>query len=287
MQGYWKSINKEMKKDRIKYKSNKEWDDYYGKNRKRLLSSYVDYAKKFGTIRTLGEEIMRDEKISKAAKHVEKICGKELDRDVLVFRYNRRQFVPVPDVYSDDNGPVLVRFLKTSGESDARHELIHASDRSSGGPLNADSLRQGKFDYSALKMYAEGRAYYGQNLGKKSHLFLRSLFSYTCKAMPAVIAIGMTLVCSARSFGAISPDTWAAFAVALGASFWNRKNAIRNYTFFHAIRKIAKEVGDGITAFKITSEKVPTTMKELKNPLIFYKDEIAREKAKQAGVAPN
>lgn len=171
MQAYWKFVDKEMKKGGASRRCQGEWGGYYEKNSKQLLASYVAYAKKFGTVRTLGEEIMRDEKVSRAAEHVERICGKKVERGVLVFRRNRWRPLSIPSVESDRDGPVLFFLPKSIGERSMRHELIHSSDRGRGGPLNINLLKQGEFDDSALAKYSEGRAYFGEALDKKGRCF--------------------------------------------------------------------------------------------------------------------
>ena len=79
-----------------------------------------------------------------------------------------------------------------------------------------------------------------------------------------------------------APPVLIAFGLIQAIIAWDYMRTNRYLTFYRSIGKIAKEVGDPVAAFRITSEKMPTTMKELKNPLDFYKDEIAAAKEKKA-----
>jgi len=236
-------------------------------------------AKSPGTrISTLSKEAAVDEDFAKAVRFAETLCQAKLSPDMKIIFAQKKGWANGRRVGSSEHS--FLFFKLPTHYYTVAHESVHACDDALGlvkeeGTLLGVGKTIRKFMVDAA--YLEGRAAYAvsmfDNAGKNwvkrlllakrvGYPYMFAVYCATCLLLPiapVLIACGIMQALIISDYISIN----------------------RYLPFYSSIRRIENAVGDPELAFRITSSKVPSTMKELRNPLEFYKEEIAAAKARK------
>ena len=229
---------------------------------------------------TLSKEIAAEPKFAEAVRFAEKLCGVELNPEMKIV-YVQKSSQSSRAFFAGHSDDAYFVFNLPLRQYTAAHEAVHACDDKLGLAMVDDDERSpwkliGKI--IAGMGYAEGRAAYAVSLFSDAGKAWVALRMYIVKKAYSIFTAIIATVCILLPVAPVF-ITFGAIQAFIAYDYLNNKRYI---PFYLAIGKIAKEIGDPVVAFQITAAKVPSTMRELKNPLKFYKDEIAAAKAAKA-----
>ena len=248
----------------------------------------------------------QDKKFEAAAEVVQKFYGKPLYDTYVVdkseFPWHARLSASA-FVSRGDCRPYM-SFLWRPKKSTIAHELAHAQDCA----LIGEKLKEARqrIPIKIETLYMEGRGLFiGAKAGSKAIpvLFYGHLAANLLVVPAFATAMAGTLIpplgdaiasllqplkSALEGIRAIhmSPAVywttyWASLLPLIPLTYISVKHSLTYLAFYHSLRRIERKVGDAATAYKITSEKIPQTLRDILSPMKFYKDGIAAAMAKK------
>ena len=177
-------------------------------------------------------------------------------------------------VDNQNGGKCIVLHSRHNDVDVVFHELVHSEDLFDEKSAIRYAMQSGASPMWIFRMYLEGRAAFA--VGMRSTPPKPIIFSkYAAGAISGVAAVAL------GAFSLFSQGVSIPSSLFLCAGACLTYICLPYLPFFASLRRLAKKVGDPKTAFSLSAEKVPLTLRELLSPLKFYKSEIERELAKR------